>query len=164
MFSTDVIRWHEQSVRTSYVSGVESAGTTILNPLVNTTINSPTIQIPIPRVKTTKSTYRGNYILLKSYNGFVTAVSEQSFTARLYTSGSDYPVMEAEFDLEELSLEDRKLVAEGAALVWTMGYHDQESRKRESLIYMRRRPGWDKKEIEQAKLATEELTRDIQWK
>jgi hypothetical protein len=66
--------------------------------------------------------------------------------------------------LEELSESDRELAVEGAALVWTIGYHEDGSRKRESLIYIRRRPFWNKKEVEQAKQMDEELMSDIQWK
>lgn len=164
LFSTDIVRWRESAPRSFYDSVVECTATNVLNPTTHKTINAPTIKVPIPRAKNTDTIAKGNYILLKRYDGFVTSTSEQSFSARLFEAGTDYPVLEAEFDLEELSMADRKLVVEGAALVWTIGYHEQESRKRESLIYMRRRPAWNVKELEQAKLATEELTRDIKWK
>lgn len=104
------------------------------------------------------------YILLKKYEGFVTSRADETFMARLAQNTSDYPVLEAEFELEELSEEDRELAVEGAALVWTIGYrYDGSTRKRESAIYFRRLPAWSDKEIEQGREAAQELTRGIRW-
>lgn len=104
------------------------------------------------------------YILLKKYEGFVTARGEDSFSARLFENNSDYPVVEAEFDLEELSETDRGLAVEGASLVWTIGYaYEGSTRKRESLIYLRRLPAWSSKELEKARSDAEDLTRAIRW-
>ena len=164
LFSPDIVRWRERTREPALGLFLESAGTEIINSTDQKTIYAPSTKVCIPRVKKASPPPKGNYILLKKYDGFVSSRSQQSFIARLYETLGDYPVMEAEFDLEELSEADRELVVEGAALVWTIGYHDDGPRTRESLIYMRRRPGWDKKEIEQAKQALEELTRDIQWK
>ena len=72
--------------------------------------------------------------------------------------------VEAEFDLEELSETDRELAVEGAPLVWTIGYsYEGSTRKRESLIYLRRLPVWSNKELEQGRSAAEDLTRAIRW-
>lgn len=104
------------------------------------------------------------YILLRKYEGFVVSRSEHSFWARLFENRSDYPVLEAEFDLEELSETDRGLAVEGASMVWTIGYrYEGSTRKRESAIYLRRLPPWTDKEIAESKHATAELTRGIRW-
>jgi len=164
LFSTDIVRWQEQASRSVYGAVAESTSTDTLNSSPLETVNAPILKVPIPRAKNANTASKGNYILLKRYNGFVVRKGEQSFVARLFEERTDYPVLEAEFDLEELSTSDRALVVEGAALVWTIGYHEEETRRRESLIYMRRRPNWNNKELEQAKVATEELTRGIKWK
>jgi hypothetical protein len=94
----------------------------------------------------------------------VTRRGAEDFSARLFESPTDYPVLEAEFDLEELSEEDRKLAVEGAAMVWTIGYaYAGSTRKRESAIYLRRLPPWSPKEIEHGRKTAEELTSAIQW-
>ena len=104
------------------------------------------------------------YILLKKYEGFVTSRGEDSFSARLFENNSDYPVVEAEFDLEELSETDRKLAVEGASMVWTIGYaYEGSTRKRESMIYLRRLPAWSDKELEKGRAAADDLTRAIRW-
>jgi hypothetical protein len=118
----------------------------------------------MPRARRLSPPSPDRYILLKKYEGFVTSRTEDSFTARLAENQSDYPVIEAEFDLEELSESDRELAVEGAALVWTIGYrYDGSTRKRESAIYLRRLPRWTDKEIAQAQRAAEELTNGIGW-
>ena len=119
----------------------------------------------IPRVKRMNTLPQDRYILLKKYEGFVTTRNQQSFTARFFENYSDYPVLETEFDLEELSETDRTLAVDGATLVWTIGYrYEGNTRKRESAIYFRRLPPWNDEEIEFAKQEANELTRDISWK
>jgi len=119
----------------------------------------------VPRVRRVNTLPQARYILLKKYEGFVTSRKQESFTARLYENTDSYPVLEAEFDLEELSETDRALVVEGAPLVWTIGYrYEGDTRKRESVIYLRRLPPWKDKEIEHAKQEADELVRDIRWK
>ena len=118
----------------------------------------------VPQTRMLRSQNEQRYILLKKYEGFVTVRGAESFSARLFENNSDYPVVEAEFDLEELSETDRELVIEGAPLVWTIGYaYEGSTRKRESLIYLRRLPAWSDKELEKGRAAADDLTRAIQW-
>lgn len=118
----------------------------------------------VPQTKVIRSQTDQRYILLKKYEGFVTGRSEDSFSARLFENNSDYPVVEAEFDLEELSETDRELAVEGAPMVWTIGYaYEGSTRKRESLIYLRRLPAWSDEELEKSRAIADDLTRAIQW-
>ena len=120
--------------------------------------------VRVPRVQRINTDVDERYILLKKYDGVVTARGDDSFVARLFENASDYPVIEAEFDLEELSETDRDLAVEGAALVWTIGYgYDGGTRKRESVIYLRRLPRWSDTKIEEGRRAAEDLTRGIKW-
>lgn len=126
--------------------------------------SSPAKPRRVPQTRVLRSQPDQRYILLKKYEGFVTARGEDSFSARLFENNSDYPVVEAEFDLEELSETDRELAVEGAPLVWTIGYaYEGSTRRRESLIYLRRLPAWSSKELEKGRSAAEDLTRDIRW-
>jgi hypothetical protein len=119
---------------------------------------------PVPQTRMLSSQPDQRYILLKKYEGFVTGRSDNTFSARLFENNSDYPVVEAEFELEELSETDRELAIEGAPLVWTIGYaYEGSTRKRESLIYLRRLPTWSDNEIQKGRSVAEDLTRGIQW-
>ena len=125
---------------------------------------SPSSAGRIPETRVLRNQFNQRYIRLKKYEGFVTARTEDSFWARLFENNSDYPVIEAEFDLEELSETDRELAVEGAPMVWTIGYgYEGSTRKRESLIYLRRLPAWSDKELEKCRAAADDLTRGIQW-
>lgn len=125
--------------------------------------NRPT-SARVPQTRVLRGQPGQRYILLKKYEGFVTTRSKDRFSARLFESSSDYPVVQAEFDLEELSETDRELAVEGAPLVWTIGYaYEGSTRKRESLIYLRRLPSWSDKELKQGRKAAEDLTRGIRW-
>jgi hypothetical protein len=118
----------------------------------------------LPRARRLSPPPTDRYILLKKYEGVVISRTQDSFTARLVENQSDYPVLEAEFDIDELSEGDRKLAVEGAALVWTIGYrYEGSTRKRESAIYLRRLPPWTEKEIEAARRTAEQLTHGIRW-
>ncbi|MGA2865072.1 MAG: hypothetical protein ABSF95_11385 [Verrucomicrobiota bacterium] len=144
----------------------EAVSATAVPPLSAETITMPgrPERVLVLRAQHVSTRADDRYILLKKYEGVVTSRGKQSFTARLFENVSDYPVVEAEFDLEELSEPDRGLAVEGAGLVWTIGYrYDGSTRKRESAIYLRRLPSWSDKEIEQSSRAAEELTRGIQW-
>ena len=164
LVANEVVRWKELTRNNLTGQSLEPAGTGTSNLVGQKSSQIPLMEVRIPRVKKVDTSSKGNYILLKKYDGYITARDENTFTARLYEKPSDYPVLESEFDLEELSEADRHLAIEGAPLVWTIGYHDEDARRRESLIYLRRRPSWSEKEIDQAKQAVSELTRDINWK
>jgi hypothetical protein len=130
----------------------------------NRTILSGLEAVPSIRAQRVRTGPDDRYILLKKYDGVVISRGPDSFTARLYETSDDYPVLEAEFDLEELSEGDRALAVEGAPLVWTIGYgYEGSTRKRESAIYMRRLPAIPDKEIERGTRAVEELMRGIRW-
>jgi hypothetical protein len=136
-------------------------GTTVL---ASEKDSSPTKLNRVPQTRLLHGQLDQRYILLKKYEGFITARDGESFSARLFENSSDYPVVEAEFDLEELSETDRELAVEGAPLVWTIGYAYQGStRKRESVIYLRRLEAWSDQELEKGRSAANDLTSAVQW-
>ena len=134
------------------------------SPVEEKTMPAQFQNIRLPRVQRVNVSSRDRYILLKKFEGFVTSRGKTSFVARLFENTSDYPVIEAEFDLEELSATDRELAIEGASLVWTIGYrYEGNTCKRESMIYLRRLPPWSEKEIVKGRKDAEQLMRGIQW-
>ncbi len=154
----------QQPVKEESGLAAESVATTDTTPTGRRTTLTRSQDVRVPRSQRVSSRPDDRYILLKKYEGFVTSRGERSFTARLFEDSRDYPVIEAEFDLEEISETDRQLAIEGAALVWTIGYgYSGSTRKRESAIYLRRLFPWSEKEIAEARQAASELTCGIQW-
>jgi len=70
----------------------------------------------------------------KCYEGFVLSVGQETFWARLIDQTR--LASNEEFDLDEVSLNQRHLVKKGAAFYWYIGYHDSPGgqRRRQSLI------------------------------
>jgi hypothetical protein len=120
----------------------------------------PIVRLPVlPSIKE-------KFNSLQTWEGVVMEVLEDSFFARLVDLTESNPDEEAEFPLEEVSEEDRKLVKPSAVFYWNIGYHDSRSgqRTRASVIRFRRLPAWTSKEIETAKREARDLREIIGWK
>lgn len=117
----------------------------------------------LPRIV---SRVRDRFISLQKWEGVVCYVNGDSFVAKLTDLTRGGPDEEAEFPLDEISEEDRKLVKPGAVFYWNIGYHDlhRGQRIRSSLIRFRRLPAWTKKEIESARKEAERISNLICWR
>ena len=103
------------------------------------------------------------YRMLAKYDGFIVSRDDQSFTARFFEGGSDYPVMEADFDIEDISEDDRGLAVPGTRLVWTMSYrHEGSTVFRDSRIYLRRLE-WTAEDLRAARETVAALTDGLDW-
>lgn len=110
------------------------------------------------------STANGDrYRMLAKYDGFIVSRDNECFIARFYENGTDYPVMEAEFGIEDISANERILAIPGAPLVWTMSYrHEGGTVFRDSRIYMRRLE-WNSADIAAARETAKALTDGLIW-
>ena len=93
---------------------------------------------------------------LQEWEGYVSEINmeEGFFSADLVdiSSGSKTITGTVEFELEELSPADRKLLAAGAVFRWSVGYMDANgTRKRLSQIVFRNLPVWTKSDLESGK-------------
>ena len=101
-------------------------------------------RMPPPR----KAPYQ--FRLLQQWEGTVTAIGEDEFTAELRDlTDPKRPREEAVFDIEEISLGDRPLFVLGSVFRWSMGYRTsiEGQRERVSLFRFVRIPGWRKSAI-----------------
>lgn len=92
--------------------------------------------------------------VLQWYKGIVLSTNQDCFWARLENNtDSTQNDEEAEFPLDEISYDDRKLVRNGAVFYWYIGYHDSASgqRTRQSVIRFRRLPALRRDDIEKAR-------------
>lgn len=106
---------------------------------------------------------REHFAMLRKYEGVIISREDDSFTARLYESPSDYPVMEAEFNLADVPESEWPHVIEGAPLVWTISYrHQGSTRSRDSMIYLRR-SAWTAEEVAAARDRASTLVNAIDW-
>ena len=101
-------------------------------------------RMPPPR----KAPYQ--FRLLQQWEGTVTAIGEDEFTAELRDlTDPKRPREEAVFDIEEISLGDRPLFVLGSVFRWSMGYRTsiEGQRERVSLFRFVRIPDWRKSAI-----------------
>jgi len=88
---------------------------------------------------------------LQEWEGYVVEIHDGYFSADIAdtASGTNSITGNVEIDLQELSMEDRKMLAVGAVFRWSIGYDDTNGpRRRVSQVVFRNLPIWTKSEIE----------------
>ncbi len=102
---------------------------------------------------------------LQKWQGIVSEVTDETFTAQLLDLFDPSNEEVAEFELEEVSRGDLCLVRPGAVFYWSIGYLTEPSgsRSRTSVLVFRRLPAWSEKDIEQAKSRARELQNSFGW-
>jgi hypothetical protein len=124
---------------------------------------SDTVKSRIPKLVPLSVNGRERYRMLAKYDGFIVSRDDESFIARFFEGGSDYPVMEADFNIEDISEPERYLAIPGARLTWTMSYRYEGSTAfRDSRIYVRRAE-WTAGELDAARKIVAELTDGLDW-
>jgi len=130
-----------------------------------TTTPIPRQPLRVPRLLTFQEWSQLGFILLQKWDGVVLEVDDESFTAKLIDSDERLPDHDATFLRAELPKEEQGLIEPGAPFVWTLGYRKIGStRERASVLYFRRLPPWDEREIVAAEPRAEELRECIEWK
>lgn len=86
---------------------------------------------------------------LQSWEGVVQSAIDGGFTASLHDLTDGATMEDAEFELGDVSDDDRSLVVPGAVFYWTIGYRVERSsqRVRASLVRFRRLPLWDESDL-----------------
>lgn len=104
------------------------------------------------------------FVSLQKWEGVVTEIEDDSFTARLtdLTQGGSDEIIEFSFD--DVPSDDRSLIQEDAIFYWNIGFETMRGQDRKvSLIKFRRLPRWSKKKIQAMREKGEDLMNQIQW-
>jgi len=110
----------------------------------------------------TKTYKQKKIIVLQKWEGIVQELLSNSFIARLTDKDNDTEE-EAEILLDEIDPNDTELLEPGAIFYWSIGYDDEASRKRFSMIKFRRLPTWNKEELEFIKRNSTNVRNAIGW-
>jgi hypothetical protein len=100
--------------------------------------------------------------LLQQWEGVVTEVSKEGFTAILRDlTNRKNPEERAEFGLDQIDPPDHKLVIPGAVFYWWVGYRDAPTGTRwtVSTIRMRRLPAWSRSDMRRIERDVEDFRR-----
>jgi hypothetical protein len=104
---------------------------------------------------------------LQEWEGYIIALNDDSFTARLCdkTAGADIEEEIADFPREEVREDDQPLLREGAVFRWVIGYQRQAwgTKLRTSQIIFRRMPAWNRAELKRAKIEAAKILSGIVW-
>lgn len=108
---------------------------------------------------------RSSFRTLQAWEGVVTAVGGESFSAKLMDLSGDEPDEEAEIDFEEVSADERALIAVGSVFLLHVGYATGEGgqRSRTSILRFRRLPVWTETELASARRTAQEQAGTIRW-
>jgi hypothetical protein len=93
------------------------------------------------------------FLALQRWEGVVTECGDETFLARLNDLSAEGADEEVELPLQDISDEDRPLVALGAVFYWAIGYRFDGSgqRSRVSSLRFRRLPVWSAAELAAAR-------------
>lgn len=111
----------------------------------------------VPKVKSDQ------FNVLQKWEGVVTGINFENFSATLYDRSEKNIDEEASFSIDDVSDQDLDLLKEGAIFYWSIGYLEKSSgqRMRSSIMRFRRLPFWSEIEIEAASKEAENLLRDL---
>lgn len=109
--------------------------------------------------------FKERAVSLQKWEGVVTEVEKDIFNARLLDLTDDNPEEEADFSIEEVSEDDRKLLKPGAVFYWSLGYLTTGTGQviRTSIVKFRRLPAWTETELKKAQEQATKIRRTIGW-
>lgn len=127
-------------------------------------VKTPIIDLPefhtlVPRTR--------SFVPLQEWEGHVIEIGADHFTARLtdVTVDASQADEEADFPLDELADEDRKILKVGAVFRWNIGYERSGagSKRRVSQIVLRRLPQWTQRDLKKADDRARRILDTLQW-
>jgi hypothetical protein len=135
--------------------------TTALDP------SSPSSALDVPVLRERRSSNVASYHALQEWEGYVTAIGAETFTADLVdkTRATDQPDEQVEMPLDEIGDEQFGELRVGAIFRWTIGYETAPSgqQRRVSQLVFRQLPRWTQAEIDHANQLGAARHRHIQW-
>jgi hypothetical protein len=123
------------------------------------------LEVKAPRAHLQKQESTTSFTLLSKFDGVILRRNGNRFWARLWENPNDREQFEAEFDVSELYGSEEKIAQEGTPIVWTIGYAiERGTRKRQSILYVRRVPPVSDEEVLTSGRAVKEKMDRIRWK
>lgn len=101
---------------------------------------------------------------LNKWEGIVTEIMDDEFSAILTDLLNGGPQEEVTFSLEEVSEQDIPLLKPGAIFYWNIGYETINGQRRKaSVIRFKRLPKWSRKDWDQILDKANELQQGLDW-
>lgn len=122
--------------------------------------------VSLPKFKTLPILMEAPFARLQEWEGYVQSVSNNEFTASLFdiTNKRDIEDEEADFSIDDLTEDDKKLLKPGAVFRWLIGYRSiGGTKERSSKIVFRRLPQWTDSDFEAAEKKADFFARKTKW-
>lgn len=122
--------------------------------------------LPLPQFNKVPSLLLTPFELLQEWEGYVQTVGSSEFTASLIdlTQKRDIEEEEADFSIDDLTDEDKKLLKPGAVFRWLIGYRSiGGTKERISKIVFRRLPQWTEGELRESREKAKKIANAITW-
>lgn len=120
----------------------------------------------IPTIINRDPNYVVTFSPIQEWEGYVAEILDDTFTGHLVdkTAGKKLPEEAIDFQIDELSDDNKKLLREGAIFRWSIGYQKIHGTKRKvSEIVFRRLPALTKKDIKSAEARATVLSESLDW-
>jgi hypothetical protein len=132
--------------------------------LTNLLDSDKLIEKSIPNIVNRDPNYVVTFSPLQEWEGYVAYIDNNTFTGHLVdkTAGKKLAEETIDFQIDELSDDNKKLLREGAIFRWSIGYQKVHGTKRKvSEIVFRRLPALTKKDIESADIRATILSESL---
>jgi hypothetical protein len=127
--------------------------------LMNPNFNLPSFEKRLNILNT-----RNYFSRTQKWIGHVTSKGDTYFNAKLKDLSFGGTDEIAEFEIEEISFEDREMIKIGAAFYWSLGYSNVNGqRKKESIIRFQRFLPWSSVDFDQATDRANDLFNQLNW-
>ncbi len=122
--------------------------------------------VSLPKFNDVSNPLPTPYELLQEWEGYVQTVGSNEFTASLidWTQQRKTADEEADFSIDDLTEEDKKLLKPGAVFRWLIGYRSiGGTKERFSKIVFRRLPQWTERELRESQEKAKNIANAITW-
>jgi hypothetical protein len=106
--------------------------------------------MPVNIFELTTPSFTSHSVVLKKWNGYITSIDKEEFTAVLTDPLGNSPDMKVSFSIDEVSEGDRDLVVENALFDWVISrerkIHGQIENK--DFLIFKRLPMWQKSDLD----------------
>jgi len=111
------------------------------------------------------SSVQTSFVAEQEWEGYVTQVTKEDFTAHLIDLSAPGIEEEACFSIDEVSNIHKELLKEGAIFRWSIGYERVRggTKRKVSSIIFRRLPAWTKKDLSKSLSEAESFQKNIIW-
>ena len=101
---------------------------------------------------------------IQKWKGHITEVLKEGFVAKLEDLTNQGTDEIGEFDIDDISTQDRSLISVGSVFYWTVGYFIKNGQiSKQSLIRFQRLKEWSMQEYDKAIDTAEDLSKKINW-